>query len=211
MVSKNPFEDPEIVAHYESWYYNKGKKAAEEEKALLKRFIQGYKNAGAILEVGCGTGYFTNWFENLGLKAVGLDSSSYMIREAHENHQISCVQGHGLALPFRAKSFDLVTLITTLEFLEKPNEVLREALRVTRMGLILGVINKHSLLGLRYAKKGGPIWRNTNLFSPDNLVLMLRMILPKNSSITIRTTLLPIFSGSSKLPLGGFIGVDVRI
>jgi len=166
MASKNPFKDPEIAANYESWYYNKGKKAVEEEKALLKCFIEGYPDAGTLLEVGCGTGYFTNWFEELGLESLGLDSSSHMIKEAHEKYHLFCILGHGLNLPFKARSFDLVTIITTLEFLDRPKEVLQEALRVTRKGLILGVINKHSLLGLRYAKKGGPIWSHARLFSP---------------------------------------------
>jgi len=31
----NPFENPEIAAAYEGWYFTKGKKAAVSEKALL--------------------------------------------------------------------------------------------------------------------------------------------------------------------------------
>lgn len=211
MNSNNPFEDPEIAADYESWYHTTGIRAAEEEKSLIKNFIQRYSNVGRILEVGCGTGYFTSWFEKLGLKAVGLDSSRYMIQEAHENHRLFCVQGDGLALPFDEKSFDIVALITTLEFLENPEQVLRETLRVAHRGLILGVINKYSLLGLRYKRKGRPIWGQARLFSLNETVSMLKEILSGNNNITIRTTLWPVFSGSSKLPWGGFIGVNVRL
>lgn len=211
MVSRNPFDDTSIAADYEQWYHTRGSHAAHEEKALIKRFFEGYPKTEAILEVGCGTGYFTSWFEELGLKAVGLDASRDMIKKAHENHQLFCVQGTALKLPFSAKSFDLVALITTLEFLEKPEQVLLESIRVARQGLILGVINKSSLLGLKYQKKGGPIWGRARLFSTTELAAMLTTILPKNSSITVRTTLWPIFSGSSKLPWGGFIGINVKL
>lgn len=211
MTVKNPFADPDVAPKYDSWYHTKGKKAAEKEKALISTFTGRYSNARTILEVGCGTGYFTRWFEEMGLRAVGLDSSWQMIQEAQQRHPIFYVQGDGLALPFTTRSFDLVTLITSLEFFEKPEQALKEALRVARCGLILGVINKNSLIGFRYKRKGGPIWSRARLFSPGELVSMLKALLPKNSSITVRTTLWPIFSGSSNLPWGGFIGVDVRL
>ncbi len=205
----NPFENPEIAADYEGWYFTKGKKAANAEKALLKSIIAQYHNAQTILEVGCGTGYFTNWFEELGLRTVGLDYSRSMIREAHENHHFPIIQGDALALPFQKHSFDLVAVITSLEFIALPDQALVEAIRVSRQGLILGVINKCSLLGWRYRKKGGSIWGQARLFSPGELINMLKPIVPKNRLIKFRTTLFPLIPGASKLPWGGFIGMAV--
>ena len=210
MAVKNPFADPNIAANYESWYHTRGKKAAEEEKALISTFIGRYFNARTILEVGCGTGYFTSWFEELGLRAVGLDSSWHMVQEAHHHNPLFCVQGDGLSLPFRGRSFDLVAMITTLEFLDSPKQAILEALRVTRQGMILGMINKCSLLGLRYLIKGGPIWGQARLFSPKELIQMLNKVLPGGTSLCIRTTLWPLFSDLSRLPWGGFIGVAVQ-
>jgi ubiquinone/menaquinone biosynthesis C-methylase UbiE len=205
----NPFVDPEIAAAYEAWYITKGKKAADAEKALLKSIIAQFHNAQTILEVGCGTGYFTSWFAELGLRAAGLDHSKPIIREAYENHHFPIIQGDAIALPFQKQSFDLVALITSLEFIALPDQALIEAIRVSRQGLILGVINKFSLLGRRYRKKGGAIWGKARLFSPGELINMLKPIVPKNSRIKYKTTLLPLFPGASKLPWGGFIGLAV--
>ena len=209
MNFRNPFENPEIAAAYQGWYFTKGKKAAAAEKALLKTIILQYHNAQTILEVGCGTGYFTNWFEELRLRSVGLDCSRSMIQEARQNYHFPIVHGDALALPFQAKSFDVVALITSLEFTLTPERALVEALRVTRQGVILGVINKYSLLGWQYRKKGGAIWGQARLFSPGELINMLKPIIPKNSRIKYKTTLFPLFSGASKLSWGGFIGMSV--
>jgi ubiquinone/menaquinone biosynthesis C-methylase UbiE len=158
MRKNNPFYDPEIAADCDAWYYGKGKKSAEQEKALLKKFIARYKSEVTVLEVGCSTGYFSDWFRTLSLKAVGIDSAYDMLQQAQEIYHLSCVMGNAKALPFSRRSFDLVVLITTLEFIVKPKRALQEALRVARSGMILGVINRHSLIGWHYQKKGGPIW-----------------------------------------------------
>jgi hypothetical protein len=39
MNLRNPFENPEIAAVYKGWYFTKGKKTADAEKALLKSII----------------------------------------------------------------------------------------------------------------------------------------------------------------------------
>jgi hypothetical protein len=87
-----------------------------------------------------------------------------------------------------------------LEFIALPDQALVEAMRVSRQGLILGVINKFSLLGWRCRKKGGSIWGQARLFSPGELINMLKPIVPKNSRIKYRTTLFPLIPGASKLP-----------
>lgn len=207
MTSLNPFEDPTIAANYEVWYHTTGEKDADQEKSLIKDLLKDFPDAEKILDVGCGTGYFTSWFGSLGLQAYGLDRSIEMIRATKTAYQLNCLQGDALALPFPANSFDLVSLITTLEFLSNPRQALSEALRITRMGIILGVINKHSCLGLRYRLKGGPIWRTATFYTPYELKNMLSNILPKQHKIIYRTTLWPLFPGSSKYPWGGFIGL----
>ena len=82
----------------------------------MKRLLTGFSRACTLLEVGCGTGHFTRWFGEQGLQAMGLDFSSPMLAEAIRLGSPPCVQGDALALPFRAGAFDLVALITTLEF-----------------------------------------------------------------------------------------------
>jgi len=75
MTFINPFEDPNIAAGYEAWYHTTGEKAANQEKSLVKDLLSGFPDVESILEVGCGTDYFTSWFESLSLQACGLDWS----------------------------------------------------------------------------------------------------------------------------------------
>jgi len=211
MKDDNPFQNEDIAAHYEAWYHTSGKQADLQEKALLKTLLELFPDATTILEVGCGTGHFTHWFRALGYSPFGLDRSRNMLNEAVSGYPIRCLQGEALALPFPSQAFDILALITTLEFIPDPQQALSEALRVARQGILLGVINKHSLLGWQYRVKGGPIWGKAALHTPAKLKQMLSKIISHEYDLTLQTTLWPIFSGASKLPWGGFIGMAVKL
>jgi ubiquinone/menaquinone biosynthesis C-methylase UbiE len=208
-VNHHPFQSEDIAADYEAWYMTKGKKADRQEKALLESLLRVFSGARTILEIGCGTGHFTDWFQMLGYRCVGLDRSREMIREGLKTHQIPCVEGDGSTLPFESNIFDVVAFITTLEFLNNPQQALTEALRVAQRGLLLGVINKHSLLGWRYRRKGGPIWGEATFYSPRELKQMVSNVTRCEHIIKMRTTLWPLFSSTSIFPWGGFIGLSI--
>ena len=211
-LAVNPFASPAIVAGYEAWYGTAGRRADRLEKALLKRLLAGFPRASTILEVGCGTGHFTRWFGEQGLQAMGLDLSRPMLAEAARLGSPPCVHGDALALPFSTGAFDLVALVTTLEFLPEPVQALAEALRVARQGLILGVLNRQSLLGRRSKREGGPIWGVAQLFTPAELSrLVHRAAAGRPAGIIWRTTLWPFWSGVLPLPWGGFIGMAVML
>jgi SAM-dependent methyltransferase len=57
-------------------------------------------------------------------------------------------------LPFRGATVDVAVCVTTLEFLERPDEALAEAVRVARRGVVLVVLNRWSLGGL--SRRWGP-------------------------------------------------------
>jgi ubiquinone/menaquinone biosynthesis C-methylase UbiE len=121
------------------------------------------------------------------------------------------LQGEALILPFVSKPFDLVALITTLEFLPDPIQGLGEAIRVARQGLILGVLNADSRLGREYKLAGGPIWEVARFFTPDELICMIRKVAGLKAKVIWRTTLWPFWPGALPLPWGGFIGMAVEI
>jgi SAM-dependent methyltransferase len=162
------------------------------------------------MEVGCGTGHFTRWFSELGLKATGLDLSSPMLEEARSLGDSVYLQGDALMLPYRSKSIDLVALITTLEFLSAPGQALVEAMRVARQGLVLGVLNAKSRLGRRYKRQGGPVWESARFFTPDELKLMILEVANGKADIVWRTTLWSLWPGALPLPWGGFIGMTIK-
>lgn len=104
-------------------------------------------------------------------------------------------------------------MITTLEFLPDPAEALREAVRVARHGVLLGVLNRWSGMTLRYRLAGGPIWRAARFFGPRELAKLARAAAgPRMTRIAWRTTLwlLPPVH-DLPLPWGGFIGLRLHL
>jgi ubiquinone/menaquinone biosynthesis C-methylase UbiE len=208
----NPFAKPEAVSGYEAWYQTSGRRADRLEKALLGRLLSRYPLARSLLEVGCGTGHFTRWFAAQGLQPVGLDLSRPMLAEALRLGSPPCARGDAGALPYTDQAFDLVAFITTLEFLPEPAQALAQALRVARQGLILGVLNRHSLLGRQLQQKGGPTWAAAHFYTPAELDrLVQQAAASRQVATTWRTTLWPVWSGALPLPWGGFIGMAVTL
>ena len=206
----NPFENPELVKGYEAWYETTGSRTDCLEKALLQRLLAGFPTVHTLLEVGCGTGHFTRWFQERGLQAVGLDVSTPMLAEAIRLGRPQCVHGDALSLPFSNNAMDIVALITTLEFIPEPVLALAEAFRVARCGLILGVLNRQSILGWQLKHEGGPVWEVARFFNPAELVKIVQNAVGDTVEIVWQTTLWPISTRSLPLPWGGFIGMSVQ-
>jgi SAM-dependent methyltransferase len=209
----NPFDEPVVATGYEAWYAGPGLEADVLEKRLLGRLVAQFPDARTALEVGCGTGHFIRWLAERGLKAIGLDSSRPMLLETRRLQSPPCLQGDAQALPFADQSVDLVVLITTLEFLENPLRALEEAVRVGRQGLILGVLNRRSLLGLRNRASGKSLWQAAHFFSVGELKrLVMHAAKGRLRSIQWRTTLWPIpHLPDLPVPWGGFIGLAVQL
>jgi ubiquinone/menaquinone biosynthesis C-methylase UbiE len=212
LESANPFNLSEVVAGYEAWYKKAGLRADRLEKALLMQLIAGFPHAHIILEIGCGTGHFTRWFAEQGFWAIGLDLSLPMLTEAVRLGSPPCARGDALALPFASQSFDLAALVTTLEFLRDPAQALAEGLRVARHGLILGVLNRQSLLGRQLKNDGGPVWEAARFFTPKELVQLVQHVIGgKRVEIIWRTTLWSVWPRELPLPWGGFIGLAAQL
>lgn len=215
MTSKvvNPFADPSVAARYENWYSGSGFDADVLEKRLLGKLLGQFPSAQRVLEVGCGTGHFTRWLAERRLTAVGLDSSRSMLLEARRFGSPPCLHGNAQFLPFRDHAVDLVFLITTLEFVEHPLATIIEAVRVARQGVILGVLNRWSLLAVHYRSSGDPLWQAAHFFSIGELKrLVMQAAKGRFQSIRWRTALWPIpHLTDLPLPWGGFIGLAVQL
>lgn len=203
----NPFDNKDIAANYDTWYQSAGLKADRQEKALLLRMLDKFPIARTILEVGCGTGHFTRWFDAQGYLTIGIDLSRPMLNEAKRIGALPYLQADAFRLPFSSDAFDLVALITVLEFLPDPVDPLAESVRVARQGLILGVLNAHSCLGWKCKQQGGLIWGNTRFYTLDELKTLIRYVAGPQTKITWWSTLWPIYPGMVRLPWGGFLGL----
>lgn len=144
---------------YEAWYATqRGAWIGEEEYRLISSLLAPRSNE-TLLDVGCGTGYFTRRFAtDAAIKnAIGADIDPDMLRFAagHSAQSIGFVAADAHQLPFRDKSFDLVVSITSLCFIREEQQALREMLRVARRRVVLGLLNRHSLLYFAKGRRGG--------------------------------------------------------
>ncbi len=212
-LAGNPFANASVASGYEDWYLGPGRRADELEKRLLHKLLTKLDGVNTVLDVGCGTGHFTRWLEELGYDTVGLDSSLEMLAEARRYNANSYQIGDAQELPFAAQSFDVVALITTLEFVGDPVKALSEAVRVARHGLLLGVLNRHSLLTWKYRRSGKPLWQAARFLTPRELRALVAQVAERRLlDIRWRTTLWPL-PGVTDLPLpwGGFIGAVAQL
>jgi SAM-dependent methyltransferase len=202
------------VARYEDWYVGPGAAADRLEKELLSRALETFPERETLLEAGCGTGHFLRWFEDQGLRAVGADISATMLAEARRRGSRACVMADAGALPFAARSFDLVVLVATLEFLPEPIRALEEAVRVARHGLVLGMLNRWSLYALRRRLDSSAVWRRARFFGPRE-IRRLGSAAAGRRARGFRwwgaSWSLPFYRASLALPCGDFIAVALRL
>lgn len=148
-------DDP---ASYDAWYETpRGRWIGETEFRLVSRLL-GLRSGETILDVGCGSGYFTRRFaENThGENVTGLDADSSMLAFARKrDSRQHYVEGDAQALPFPNRSFDDVISVATLCFVENERLALAEILRVTRRRFAVAWLNRASLLYLQKGRDGG--------------------------------------------------------
>jgi len=210
----------DIVKTYESWYQGKYKRADILEKALLKKLLDTLEHASSLLEVGCGTAHFTRWFESLGLECHGLDLSDLMLKEAKNLWPSGpLLRGESSYMPFKDHSFDVVTMIACMEYMPNPVKVIREASRIARKGIILGLMNKWSLPTLRriiQVKMGkNPYYKHAKFYSILDMKRILEKALGDRHTIPHwSTTVFPKIFGNSEssvIPFGAFLGIAVKL
>lgn len=208
--------DEQVASYYEAWFETaEGSRADRLEKALLRRLLAGLGPPGTLLEVGCGTGHFSRWFLQEGWQVVGLDHSRPMLSEARLRGQVPLVQGEALDLPFPDAAFEVVALITVLEFLPLPQAALEEAWRVARRGLLLGVLNRLSPIawGRRLSGRRRPsVYDAARFYSPWEAARLVRRSAGRPVAISWGTTLWPrgVPLEASPLPGGAFIALAAR-
>jgi len=205
-------------ARYEAWYYTpRGSWIGERESTLLLALMRPLAGQ-TLLDVGCGTGYFSRRFAAAGLSVTGIDPDRAMIGYARtQGSDVDYVEGKAERLPFDDERFDYTAAVTSLCFVADPASALAEMWRVSRNGVVLGLLNRHSLLYMQKHGKGayaGARW--------DTWQVVRRWIahlVPPAAEHRHRTAIIfpqarmmsrlvePLFSGS--LQWGGFLAVYI--
>jgi len=207
--------DLEQAKRYEAWFTTPfGRRADRVEKEMLQGLLADFGKSRSLLEVGCGTGHFTDWFASLRLPVVGLDRLPSMLTFARsERPDLPFVLADAAHLPFGDAAFDVVAFVTVLEFLDAPDAALREAKRVARRGLMVVSLNRLSPVTLWRRLRRAAAYRRARFFSPGQLERLLRTSLASRPmTIRWRTGLYPArwLDRCTELPFGALIALSVR-
>lgn len=180
---------------YEAWYDTaRGSWIADREFGLMMQLMDPPADA-TLLDVGCGTGQFSRRFAASGLRVTGLDPDVNSLVYARERGgNINYLLGTGTALPFNDNAYDHVTAVTSLCFIDDPEQALREMWRVSRHTVLLGLLNRHSLLYRQKRERGA--YRGARWDTPANVRRWTALLAPA-PRITVRSAIF--------LPGGGFI------
>ena len=104
---------------------------ADTNKKIIKERFKKF-NGERILDLGCGYGYYTDYFKSIGGNVIGTDGSKAMIDIAKKNYP-DCefmVSDISETLPFEDNSFDVVFCNQVLMDIENINNVFSECRRI---------------------------------------------------------------------------------
>lgn len=139
----------ETVNRLAEWYSSaQGAFALEQEYKLFQNLVSMWPRRGyTLLDIGCGVGVFLEMFWDYGFDVTGLDNNNEVlaISSARLGSRAEFQLGAFDELPFDDESFNYVSLLTILEYIEDPSVILAEAFRVASDGIIVGFTNKWSL------------------------------------------------------------------
>ena len=173
-VKPSRFDFDVVANKYDSWYESaEGQMYDRLEKRAISQYLPPGAKGKKLLEVGCGTGHWSQFFSGYGFEVTGVDVSERMIDVAKNknisNASFQVADGH--FLPFTDDSFDLTAAITTLEFVRDADAVLREMIRCTRKPgrILLGVLNRLSKVNQQRANSPESPYAAARLFSPVEL------------------------------------------
>lgn len=107
-------------------------------KDLRKKHVSALKQSETILDAGCGTGLITKAIAPNSKAVFGIDTDTNMLQRAitglSEIQNIHILYGNVYAIPFPDNSFDGYLSNNVMHFIEHPEQLFSELLRVTKPG-----------------------------------------------------------------------------
>jgi len=159
-------------AAYDAWYETpRGRWIGEREYRLVCCGLD-MRPRTSLLDVGCGTGWFSRRFARAGLAVTGLDLDRAALAFAREHSpgDIAFIEGDARRLPFADGAFDQTVALASLCFVDDWPRAIAEIARVTRRRFVLGLLNRHSLLWREKGRDGGQgAYRGAHWHTPDEL------------------------------------------
>jgi SAM-dependent methyltransferase len=204
------------ATQYESWYQTpRGKWISDNEYRLMMRQLDP-EPGSTLLDVGCGTGHFSRRFQSAGLEVTGIDRNAEAIAFAREQgDQIEYLEGIAEDLPFAENSFDYCSAVTSLCFVNRHEKAIKEMWRVCRKAVVLGLLNRHSLLFRQ--KSGHGSYQGARWDTIHEIYSLAATLAPQPTAITTGTAIVLPGGGGiarfveklglTRFPVGGFLSV----
>jgi len=162
----------------ENQEYVVGKNFLDEVKINLNNL----SNLGEVLELGCGTGYFTESIVKNAKHVFATDLSGELLEKTRErlgeNDKITFQKENCYSTSFKSEKFDTVFMANLIHVIKDPFKALKECHRVLRDDGMLIITSFTSSgmkpleiikLGIRFIKVWGKPPKYTHRFSPDSL------------------------------------------
>lgn len=132
----------------------------EVEEPIVKALIP-KTEYGKALDIGCGTGRYSNILSKLGYSVTGVDQSLAMLRKAKSKvHNAKFIRGQITNLPLSDESFDFAICALVLTHSKSLTPAISEINRVVRKGGMIILSDQHPLFialggqAVFYDKKG---------------------------------------------------------
>ena len=161
------FDYNQIANEYDKWYQTPlGKQIDEWEKQLFLRHLKKLKTKN-ILEIGAGTGHWTNFFSANNFSVTSIDIAGKMLEKAKQKNIAGAtfIEASAEDLPFENESVDNVVAVTALEFVKNQHKAIEEIYRVLKPGgyFIVGSLN--ALGSLQNERQNDPVFKNAQYFT----------------------------------------------
>ncbi|MGY3055279.1 ubiquinone/menaquinone biosynthesis C-methylase UbiE [Pedobacter sp. UYEF25] len=202
---------------YEDYYEGPYSRAEVWQKKVLEQLISKDRRVNNLLEFGCGTTRFTRWWKDIGIEATGGDISPFMLSQALHRFDGDLVMADSHFLPFKDNTFDALAFITTFEYYKNPVQVIQEAARVGKHGIIMGMMNRNTpkLIRRRTQQFFGrnAFYKTATFYTPQKLIAIIDKALKgKSYSIEWTATGLPKWFPVQQwdLPLGDFFALYIK-
>jgi len=172
--------DQNTLNFYDSWRRSHQNRTIERSIEPLLVSLLDPQPGERVLDIGCGTGTHLIMFSKMGLDISGVDASAEVLAKARARlgHKSNFKIGMAEDLPFDDNEFDLAVFINTLEFMDNPLSALREAGRVARKKIFIGVLNSFSWNGFLKTVQGyfgDPLFGQAKLYNLWQLKSLLKL------------------------------------
>lgn len=148
--------------------------------------LRSLPDLGEVVELGCGTGYFSEILSQKARHVISTDLSDELLGKAKarltDSPGISFQKEDCFNTSFSSDRFDTVFMANLIHVVENPVKAIQESHRILKAGglLIIVTFTTHGMktldgikLGLRFLRVWGKPPRHVHRFSPESLRLLV--------------------------------------